>query len=158
MIRLRSPWLSVSMTPLSRANLLSSDQGQSDRPPVARFEFDLATPFFEQLRAFFDALGAAPLNERTVADLLPLQGVYGLLLADQLVYVGKSDGPLADRLTDHRIKLSGRQNIDPDRVNFRAAYLAETWVPLAPEANLIRYYRGRGPYGYVKVPAKSRHA
>ncbi len=123
---------------------MSSQERQSDQPAVSRFEFDLATPFFEQLRAFFDSLGAVRLDEQTIADLLPLHGVYGLILDDRLVYVGKSDGPLGDRLTDHRIKLSGRQNIEPEDVKFRAAYLAETWVPLAPEANLIRYYRRRG--------------
>jgi hypothetical protein len=110
---------------------------------VDRFDFDLATPFFEQLRVFFDSLGATPLSEDTIAELKSQQGVYGLILGDRLVYVGKSDGPLAGRLTDHLTKLGGRQNIQPQDVYFRAAYLAETWVPLAPEAKLIKYYKSQ---------------
>jgi hypothetical protein len=31
-----------------------------------------------------------------------------------------------------------------DTMGFRAAYLAETWVPLAPETKLISYYRRQG--------------
>lgn len=96
-----------------------------------------------QLRAFFDGLGAGPLTEEEILEVQPLKGLYGLVLADRLVYVGKSDGPLPERLNDHRMKLLGRQNIRPQDVGFRAAYLAKTWVPLAPEANLIKYYRSQ---------------
>ncbi|MGC9454642.1 MAG: Eco29kI family restriction endonuclease [Phycisphaerae bacterium] len=123
---------------------MNSEQGSTGRPAVGRFEFDLATPFFDQLLAFFDDLGAAPLTEGQIGKLQPLQGVYGLLWRNRVVYVGKSDGPLTDRLTQHRVKLSGRQNIHPEDVSFRAAYLAETWVPLAPEAKLIRHYQRQG--------------
>jgi hypothetical protein len=73
----------------------------------------------------------------------PHQGVYGLFQGGTIVYVGKADQPLPERLTDHRIKISGRMNIVADEMRFKAVYLAKTWVPLAPETMMIAHYRGQ---------------
>jgi hypothetical protein len=110
---------------------------------VAHFEFDLATPFFEQLLAVFDALGTVPLDATHITQLEPHQGVYGLYRNQTLVYIGKADNPLPDRLQDHQIKLTGRQNIATDEMRFKAVYLAKTWVPLAPEAMMIKHFRAQ---------------
>ena len=113
---------------------------EDNNTAVARFEFDLATPFFEQLLAVFDSLRKSPLDAHHVDQLEPHQGVYGLFRNDALVYFGKADSSLPRRLTEHRIKLSGRQNISPDELRFKGVYLAKTWVPLAPEKMMISHY------------------
>lgn len=111
---------------------------------VAHFEFDLATPFFEQLLAVFDALGRVPLDAAHIAQVETHQGVYGLYRKETLVYIGKADKPLPDRLQEHRTKLSGRLNVTPDEMRFKAVYLAKTWVPLAPEAMIMKHFREQG--------------
>jgi hypothetical protein len=119
-------------------------EAEDDNTAVAHFEFDLATPFFQQLMAVFDALGTSPLGSEQLGQLESHQGVYGLYRHNALVYVGKADNPLPDRLNDHLIKLDGRLNIAPDEMRFKAVYLAKTWVPLAPEAMMISHFRGEG--------------
>jgi hypothetical protein len=67
--------------------------------------------------------------------------VYGVYRDATLVYVGKAEDTLHDRLEDHRFKIEGRQNISPDVMRFKAVYLAKTWVPLAPEQMLIKHFQ-----------------
>lgn len=111
---------------------------------MVRFEFDLATPFFQQLLSVFEGLGTCPLSETHLTQLKDDQGVYGLSLDGKVVYIGKADNSLPTRLRDHRVKLSGRLRIPLDRIEFKAVYLAKTWVPLTPEARLITHYHARG--------------
>jgi hypothetical protein len=111
---------------------------------VERFEFDLATPFFEQILRSFELLRTAPLTRENIGGLERSQGVYGLCLDAKLVYLGKAEKPLPERLADHRFKIEGRQGISLGSVSFKALYLARTWVPLAPEKLLIEHYRAEG--------------
>ncbi len=120
-----------------------SEPRETEVKHVERFEFDLATPFFEQVLRCFDLLGTAPLDQTHLVNLEPSQGVYGLYREATLVYVGKAEDPLPTRLGDHRFKIEGRQNISPAEMRFKAVYLAKTWVPLAPETRLIRHFQAK---------------
>lgn len=112
-----------------------------DKPFSARFEFDLATPFFHQVTTLFDALGTAPLTIDNIVAVESHQGLYGLYLDQSIVYVGKSDQPLPDRLRSHLSKIAGRKNLDLRLIQFKAVYMDLTWVPLVPETRLINHYK-----------------
>lgn len=115
-----------------------------DDTAAAHFEFDLATPFLAQLLAVFDSLGTSSLSTEQIAHLDAHQGVYGLYRNDAVVYVGKADNPVPERLTDHLVKIDGRRNISTDEMRFKVVYLAKTWVPLAPEKMMIAHFAKLG--------------
>ncbi len=108
---------------------------------VRHFEFDLAAPFFQQVHALFESLSTAPLTFDSISQLKPLMGLYGLIWRDELVYVGKADAAIADRLERHRRKLEGRRNIDIAEMSFCGVYLAKTWGAIVPEKRLIDHYK-----------------
>jgi hypothetical protein len=59
------------------------------------------------------------------------------------VYVGKA-GQLRKRLSEHRIKISGRRNIEASEMGFKCLFIHHNWTALAPEDSLIRHYRKAG--------------
>lgn len=118
-----------------------ADRPANSNMSVANFEFDLATPFFEQLLGLFESLETSPLTEERIRLLTPHQGIYGLYQNEKLVYVGKADNSLPGRLEDHQIKISGRLQISVEEIEFKGVYLAKTWVPLAPETKIIAHFQ-----------------
>lgn len=105
------------------------------------FEFDIATPLFEQMRADFERLRPVPLNEVSLSEVSESPGVYGLEHGGALVYVGKADDDARSRLRKHWRQLHGRAGISPDEVSFRCLHFAHTWDPFKPEAYMIKHYR-----------------
>jgi hypothetical protein len=70
--------------------------------------------------------------------------VYQLYHRGHLVYLGKDDKDLRDRLSDHRRKIGGRLNIALRDMSFTGLYLAADWIAVAPEALLIRRLKAVG--------------
>lgn len=115
------------------------------------FDFDIATPLFDQIRTAFNDLSPVSLTIENLAKVKEGPGVYGLHHAGQLVYVGKADDDARGRLRKHKRQLHGREGITPDDVQFRCLHLAHTWDPFQPEAHIISQYapswnaKGFGP-------------
>lgn len=115
------------------------------------FEFDIATPLFEQMCVDFDKLQPLQLDEGNLAEVAEKPGVYGLHHKGDLVYVGKADDSARVRLRKHLRQLHGRQGISPDQVSFRCLHFAYTWDPFKPEGHMIERYsptwnsKGFGP-------------
>lgn len=109
-------------------------------PGTGDFEFDIATPLFEQIQTAFDAIDAVDLSEQNLGSVEARAGVYGLLHNGRLVYVGKADANVAGRVSKHRRQISGRLGINIDDVSFKCLYLALTWDPFKPEEYLIQHY------------------
>lgn len=55
--------------------------------------------------------------------------------------VGKTSGSLRKRLTEHRIKITGRRNIEIGEMAFTCLTVSKNWTALAPETSLINYYK-----------------
>jgi Eco29kI restriction endonuclease len=110
---------------------------------VHRFAFNLMGPLGDQLVEALDLVAPSPLTAPNLAALERGVGVYQLYLGDELVYVGKADNDLANRLDDHRRKIAGRANIKPENVGFTALYMAQDWIPASPEDLMIRRLRAR---------------
>ena len=104
------------------------------------FEFDIATPLFEQMCVDFDLLAPVPLDESHLAEVAERPGVYGLHHRGELVYVGKADGSARTRLRKHRKQLHGRFGIAQEDVSFRCLHFAYTWDPFQPEAHMVEKY------------------
>ena len=67
------------------------------------------------------------------------QGVYHLFRNGVLVYVGKADN-LRSRLSQHRVKIMGRRNIDIGEMTFTCVTVHRNWTALAPESSLLSHY------------------
>lgn len=115
------------------------------------FEFDIATPLFEQLSSDFDLLAPLPLLDSNLITVEERPGIYGLHHNGSLVYIGKADESAKTRLQKHRRQLQGRLGIIPDEVSFRCLHFAHTWDAFKPESYMITRYspswnsRGFGP-------------
>lgn len=106
----------------------------------SEFEFDLATPLFEQIRACLDATPLAPLTIEKLDAGLDGPGVYILFHNREPVYIGKADSSVVTRLKKHRRTISGRKNIELTEVGFKTSVFASTWNPFLPESHLIEHY------------------
>lgn len=127
--------------------------GMPERVPeneegAVEFEFDLATPLFEQIRVAFESVEPVPLDEEHLARIENRPGLYGLYLDDQIVYVGKADESVGTRLRKHRRTIAGRRNISTSRVKFKCVYLAITWDPFKPESALMEHYGTTREWGW----------
>ena len=126
------------------------------------FEFDIATPLFEQLAADFELLTPYPLQPESLETVENRPGLYGLHYQGSLVYVGKADESARERLGKHRRQLEGRIGITPEEVSFRCLHFAHTWDPFKPESHMIRTYspswnlRGFGPNDPGRMRDKTR--
>lgn len=110
-----------------------------------QFDFDLARAVLEQLVDAFHSLTISQLNPAVCANTSPGQGVYLLFLDDQLVYIGKADN-LPTRLERHFRMLSARQNIDIEKLGFKALYIHRNWTTWTTEAALIRFFSEESPW------------
>jgi Eco29kI-like restriction endonuclease len=109
------------------------------------FTFDLTGALAEQLEAMLPNLTPEPLATGRIQGVSTLPGIYQLYLSGELVYVGKADRNLQDRLSDHYRKIIGRENIDINDMTFTGLYLEGTWIPVGPEQILInRWEKTRG--------------
>lgn len=93
----------------------------------------------------------AKLDQQAVDERLSSRsGVYQLYRresgedTEKLIYVGKADKPLSQRLGNHLRKISGRLNISIDEMSFKCLYVAEDFSAVAPEKLLIKRYRKDG--------------
>lgn len=112
-------------------------------PSCSKFEFDLGQGVADQLREAFDRLTIAPLNEEKIKELVGRKsGVYLLYRGPKdVVYVGKANGSLRDRLLNHSKKVRGRLYLDPDEMGFKGLYVDRTWRATGPEELLIDYFK-----------------
>ena len=92
-------------------------------------------------------------------------GVYALYFREKLVYIGKaskgvtkSKRTLKDRLAEHCVKITGRQNISLSDMKCRYLTFASEWWVFAAEFALMNHYRpewNESGFG-SKVPGKGR--
>jgi hypothetical protein len=71
------------------------------------------------------------------------RGVYQLYHRDQLVYTRKAQN-LSSRLTQHRRKIAGRNNVALAEMKFKCLYMSANWINLAPETQLVALYTSQG--------------
>ncbi len=109
------------------------------------FEFDLPEALLTHLIRVLDGLTTAPLSSASLARIPDAQGVYQLLLDDQIVYIGKTDAEagLRKRLERHAFKIQHRRNLDPTRVSFKAVRIF-VFTAIDLETQLIRHYASGG--------------
>ena len=102
------------------------------------FEFDIATPLFEQMCTDLQLLEPLPLSSHHLQNIKNKPGLYTLYLSGKVVYVGKADESAFIRLRKHLRQLTGRHSISPNDVSFTCLHFARTWDPFKPEDYLIR--------------------
>lgn len=102
----------------------------------------------DQLSELLAQLDPAPLSLDSLEELEPTPGIYELLHDGpnglRVMYVGKADRSLPDRLEDHFIKISARHNIDIRDMYFVCAYVERDLHAVAPEAMMIDHRRRAG--------------
>ncbi|MGH3621576.1 MAG: GIY-YIG nuclease family protein [Sciscionella sp.] len=113
-------------------------------PHSAEFRLSVTRALGDQLAQLLGELTPTPLTDATLQELDQRPGVYQLYHQGELVYIGKADSSLPQRLGQHRFKLSGRLNIDTASVGFTCVYIEEDLEAVAPERLLINRFRGRG--------------
>lgn len=109
------------------------------------FELDLPSALLEQLVAVFENMEGGPLEEAVIEANVPeKQGVYQLLLDDELIYIGKTVARtgLRKRLTRHSRKIQSRINLDPSNVTFKAVQIL-VFTTMEIEAWLTKYYKNQ---------------
>ena len=114
--------------------------------PFAQFDFDLARAVLDQLVAAFKALPIGDLEPSVCAQMGSGQGVYQLFLDSDLMYIGKADKSLRHRLERHYRMLSARQNIDIDKLGFKALFIHRNWTTWTTESALIRFFGEESPW------------
>lgn len=127
------------------------------------FTFDLTGALAEQLDMALPSLSPESLTMSKLATVEEVPGIYQLYRDNELVYIGKADKNLHDRLTDHYKKINGRLNIDIDDMTFTGLYLEGTWIPVGPEQMLIKRREDQGirpPWNFngfgINDPGKER--
>jgi hypothetical protein len=109
------------------------------------FDFDLDRGIRAQV---VEKLESSPLLPLTRGAGPKASGIYALYFKDRLVYIGKaskdttkSKRTLCTRLSEHSIKISGRQNITLDDMKCRYLTFASEWWVFAAEFALITHYQ-----------------
>jgi hypothetical protein len=110
-------------------------------PGYRAFEFDLPGALLISLTATFDSMEGAPLIPENVVSLPDEQGVYQLIHAGQVVYIGKTDAEagLRRRLSRHAFTIRHRANLDAEAVIFKAIRIF-VFTAMDLETQLIRHY------------------
>lgn len=124
--------------------------GNARRAHDAEFKLSITKALGDQLAAALDDLDPAPLTLPNIRGLQSEPGVYQLYLEGDLVYVGKADRSLPQRVEKHFRKISGRTNIDIRDMGFTCLYVDEDFGAVAPERLLINEHRKQGgaPWNY----------
>lgn len=110
-------------------------------PYTSDFRLSVTRALRDQLIDALNALDAVPLDIGNIVGVARRGGVYELFEEGVLVYVGKSTRNLNSRLTQHRVKISGRTGGLAARMTFKAVYVDEDLDAVAPETLLIAQYR-----------------
>ncbi|MEU2746688.1 GIY-YIG nuclease family protein [Streptomyces collinus] len=124
-----------------------------------QFRLSITKALGDQLAEELDKLTPAPLTQdnldeldrrAVIENLASRSGVYQLYRQTEqdpepkLVYVGKAEKPLYQRLGNHLKKISGRIGISLDEMTFKCLFVAEDFTAVAPEKLLIKQYRKDG--------------
>jgi predicted Rdx family selenoprotein len=117
-----------------------------ERRPYAQFDFDIARAVLEQLVGAFRALPIGRLEPNIFKKIDAGQGVYQLFLEEKLMYIGKADKNLRGRLDRHYRMLAARQNIDIEKLGFKAMLIHKNWTTWTTEAALIRFFGEEAPW------------
>jgi hypothetical protein len=110
----------------------------------ARFSLSVTRALADQMASALSELTPGRLTSEALNGLDEYPGVYQLYHRGELVYVGKADQSLPQRLEKHLAKLSGRLNIEIRDVTFTCLYVDEDLDALAPEKMLIDRFRSQG--------------
>lgn len=111
-------------------------------PHAGEFRLSITRALGDQLAEALSWLTPEPLEQTQLNRLLPRPGVYQLYEDTQLVYVGKADTSLPDRLMKHHRKIEARLNVGA--MGFTCIYVDEDLHAVAPERLLINRYRSGG--------------
>ncbi|GCD99326.1 Eco29kI family restriction endonuclease [Embleya hyalina] len=116
----------------------------------AEFKLSITKALGDQLAAALAGLKPVVLTLANIRGLRPEPGVYQLYLDESLVYVGKADRSLPQRVEKHFHKIAGRKNIDIAAMTFTCLYVDEDFGAVAPERLLINRHRelGEVPWNY----------
>jgi hypothetical protein len=108
------------------------------------FEFDLPEALLSSLIEAFDQMEGAALTHDHLAGIPDAQGVYQLLLNDEIVYIGKTDSEagLRRRLSRHAFTIQHRANLEVRHVSFKAVRVF-VFTAMDLESQLIRHYRSK---------------
>ena len=106
------------------------------------FEFNLPDALLTGMISAFDGMDGASLSQEHLKGVPEAQGVYQLLLDNQIVYIGKtdSDAGLSKRLTRHARTIQHRRNLKVTDVSFKAMRVF-VFTAVDLETQLIRHYR-----------------
>ncbi|RIR68079.1 Eco29kI family restriction endonuclease [Mycobacteroides abscessus] len=115
--------------------------GRNIMTATGEFRLSLTKAMADQLEEALRQLVPSPLQEEELADVATRGGVYQLYRRGDLVYVGKADTSLQERLDQHRRKIRGRVNVTLDEMTFTALYVVEDLSAFAPEKLLIDRYK-----------------
>jgi hypothetical protein len=110
----------------------------------AQFHLSITRALGEQLRDAINDLAPASLAHTNILKLRPESGVYQLYRDGKLVYIGKAETSLPERLRQHLRKVEGRRNISASEMTFTCLYVAEDFSAVAPEKLLIKHFQGDG--------------
>ncbi|MFE6268806.1 GIY-YIG nuclease family protein [Streptomyces goshikiensis] len=114
----------------------------------AEFKLSITKALGDQLAADLEKLTPVSLTSTNLAMLPSVAGVYQLYQEHEdgrkLVYIGKADGSLPQRLTKHLKKLRGRVGVDLEKVTFTALSVEEDFQAVLPEKLLIAKHQGIG--------------
>ncbi|UED84776.1 GIY-YIG nuclease family protein [Streptomyces profundus] len=110
----------------------------------ADFKLSITKALGDQLAEELEKLTPAPLTETNIRLLPPTKGVYQLRRGSKLLYVGKAEVTLSQRLGKHLRKLSGREGIRLEEITFTALSVDEDFSAVAPEKLLINRFQGAG--------------
>lgn len=104
-----------------------------------QFRLSITRALGDQLAEGLAQLEADPLDLDHVTELENRPGVYQLYEDGLLVYIGKADKSLQQRLLQHHDKIAGRLNVGA--MSFTCLYVDEDLHAVMPEQILIRRYK-----------------
>lgn len=114
------------------------------------FDFDLPGAVTEQLERRLRGMPSTPLQDGALEELGRLQeraqlkqGVYQILLEEEVVYIGKAFD-VHERMSQHYRKVRGRLGIELEHVRFRSLLLHPNWSTSANENLLIAHFKEQG--------------
>lgn len=106
------------------------------------FEFNLPDALLSSMIKAFDDMAGATLSAANVREIPEAQGVYQLVVRDQIVYIGKTDAEagLAKRLDRHSWTIQHRKDLKVSDVSFKALRVF-VFTAMDLETQLIRHYK-----------------
>lgn len=111
---------------------------------AAEFKLSITKALSDQLAVALQGLSPAPMTLANVRALSAAAGVYQLYLSGALVYIGKADKSLPQRIEVHHRKIAGRTGISIADMSFTCLYVEEDFSAVAPERLLISRHRSLG--------------